>query len=146
MGQMNIANVSETSLRLLYSKQDNKAKKVYQVLREGIKKRHECIRKLLALQNKKFTDEVFYGLDFHFTPSRPVDNYSLLEELAIQRSMGAISIQTIIEQSPYTVDVAVEMQRLKDEAATGLNQGYSLDPILDNARRRRLGANNGAET
>lgn len=47
--------------------------------------------------------------------NRPVDTSSIMDELKIQYEMGAISKQTIIDISPYTVDVSSEMQRIEAE-------------------------------
>lgn len=115
IGQGNIANVSEISLKLLFSQTDNKAKQMIEVLKEGMYKRFEYIRKLLKLQNVVFDDDVFDSLDISFNVNRPVDTQSMMNELQTQYNMGAISKQTIIDKSPYTTDTALEMQRIKNE-------------------------------
>ena len=115
IGQGNIANVSEISLKLLFSQTDNKAKQMIQVLKEGMYKRFEYIRKLLAFDNVNFTDDNFDGLDITFTFNRPIDTNSLMNELKTQYDMGAISRQTIIDKSPYTVDTSMEIQRIESE-------------------------------
>lgn len=115
IGQGNISNVSEVSLKLLFSQTDNKAKQTIQVLKEGFYKRFEYIRKLLVLQNKIFSDDNFDSLDIIFSVNRPVDTSSLMNELKTQYDMGAISKQTIIDISPYSVDTALELQRIEKE-------------------------------
>ena len=115
IGQGNIANVSEISLKLLFSQTDNKAKQMIQVLKEGMYKRFEYIRKLLAFDKVTFTDDNFDGLDITFTVNRPIDTNSLMNELKTQYDMGAISRQTIIDKSPYTVDTSMEIQRIESE-------------------------------
>ncbi len=128
IGQGNIANVSEISLKLLFSQTDNKAKQMIQVLTEGIYKRFEYIRKLLALDKVIFSDDMFDELDVTFSVNRPIDTNNLMNELKTQYDMGAISKQTIIDKSPYTVNTALEMQRIegetgseKEDIATGNN-------------------------
>ena len=115
VGQGNISNLSEVTLKLLFSQTDNKAKQTIQTLKEGIYKRFGYFRKLLALQGTTFSDDDFDSLDVSFTVNRPVDTQSMMNELKTQRDMGAISKQTIIEKSPYTVDAATELQRLDAE-------------------------------
>lgn len=115
IGQSNIANVSEISLKLLFSQSDNKAKAMTKVLKDGFYKRFEYFRKLLALQGETFSDDEFYGVDITFNYNRPVDTQNMMNELQTQRNMGAISKQTIVELSPYTNNVSLELQRLKDE-------------------------------
>ena len=115
IGQGNIANVSEISLKLLFSQTDNKAKQMIQVLKEGIYKRFEYIRKLLVLQKVTFSDDIFDSLDMTFNVNRPVDTNNLMNELKTQFDMGAISTQTVVDVSPYTVNTSLEMQRIKEE-------------------------------
>lgn len=118
IGQGNIANVSEVSLKLLFSQTDNKAKQTVQVLKEGFYKRFEYFRKLLAIQGTSLSDDDFDSLDITFSVNRPVDTSSLMDELKVQYEMGAISKQTIIDISPYTVDVSSELQRIEAEKNT----------------------------
>lgn len=115
VGQSNIANVSEISLKLLFSQSDNRAKQMTKVLKDGFYQRFIYFRKLLALQNKTFSDDDFDEVDVTFNYNRPVDTQSMMNELKTQYDMGAISKQTIIDLSPYTTNTALEMQRLQDE-------------------------------
>jgi len=115
IGQGNIANVSEISLKLLFSQTDNKAKQMIQVLKEGIYKRFEYIRKLLKIQGITFSDNTYDSLDITFSVNRPVDTQSMMNELKTQYDMGAISRQSIIDKSPYTTNTALELQRISDE-------------------------------
>lgn len=113
IGQGNIANVSEVSLKLLFSQTDSKAKQTIQALREGFIKRFEAFR---AISGNKYADDDFDTLDVEFNVNRPVDTSSLINELKVQRELGAISIETIIDKSPYTTDTTLEMERLAKEA------------------------------
>ena len=115
VGQSNIANVSEISLKLLFSQSDNRAKQMTKVLKDGFFLRFEYFRKLLALQGKTFTDDDFDEVDITFNYNRPVDTQSMMNELKVQYDMGAISKQTVIDLSPYTTNTALEMQRLQDK-------------------------------
>lgn len=115
MGQSNISNVSEVSLKMLYAHTDNLAKQMIQVIKEGTYKRFEYIRKLLAVQKTTFTDDVFDSIDVCFTLNRPIDDNNMMKELQMQRKMNAISIQSIIDHSIYTPDTTLELQRLADE-------------------------------
>ena len=117
-GQSNISNVSEVSLKYLFSQTDNKAQKTIQSLTDGMFQRFEYFRKLQGLRSihKKYTDEAFDSLNITFNLARPVDTNSLMSDLKIQQDMGAISKRTIIEQSPYTTDVALELERIQEEA------------------------------
>ena len=116
-GQSNISNVSEVSLKYLFSQTDNKAQKTIQSMTDGIFRRFEYFRKLQKLRSihKEYSDEAFDSLNITFNTSRPVDTNSLMADLKTQQDMGAISVRTVIEQSPYTTDVALELERLDNE-------------------------------
>jgi len=116
-GQSNISNVSEVSLKYLFSQTDNKAQKTIQSLTDGMFQRFEYFRKLQELRSvhKKYTDEEFDSLNVSFNVSRPVDTNSLMTDLKLQQEMGAISKRTIMEKSPYTTDVSLELQRIEGE-------------------------------
>lgn len=122
VGQSNIANVSEISLKLLFSQSDNRAKQMTKVLKDGFYQRFIYFRKLLALQNKTFSDDDFDEVDITFNYNRPVDTQSMMNELKTQFDMGAISKQTVIDLSPYTTNTALELQRLNDEGNSNTNK------------------------
>lgn len=117
-GQTNEANVSETSLKLLYNQADNIAKETIQSLREGFMTRWGYIRKLL--ENEKriiFSDDDYDSLDCKFITSRPVDEKEHMEYMQMQRKMGALSIKTILDNSSVVTDTTLELQRLREEQA-----------------------------
>lgn len=60
-------------------------------------------------------DELFDTLNCSFNVNRPVDTESAMKEMLWQRNMGAISNQTIIENSKHTSNTALELERLKAE-------------------------------
>ena len=106
-GQGNIANVSETSLLMLYNQSDSLAKRVSFGLLEGFYKRLEYMSKMLGLD--------VTGVEITFNENRPVDNKSKMEGLKLQYDMGAISKESIVMNSPYTQNVDREMELLKGE-------------------------------
>ena len=106
-GQGNIANVSETSLLMLYNQSDSLAKRISFGLLDGFYKRLEYMSKMLALD--------VTGVEVTFNENRPVDNKSKMEGLKLQYDMGAISRESIVMNSPYTVNIDREMELLKDE-------------------------------
>jgi len=102
----NIANVSEVSLKLLYQLADVYAMLSEKAMRNGINERFNIIRKLLGLEN----DKDYINVVFNY--SRPQNASELLDNLKKQFEMSAISIQTIIEKSPLTTDVNMELERI----------------------------------
>lgn len=113
MGQSNVSNVSETSLKILYQLADARAMVNEKYLRLGLKERFKKIDMLLKKQGFIFGAEDYYDLEFNY--SRPVNTNDIMNNLQIQHDMGAISTQTVIEKSPLTNDVKQEMDRLASE-------------------------------
>lgn len=121
-GQNNISNVSETSLGMLFTNCDNLNREHIFSLKEGFKIRWTYIRKLMEeYQRYTITDEVFDSLDCTFNVNRPIDTQSVMEEMKMQRDMGAISVQTIIENSKHTSNTALELDRLAEEKKSNAN-------------------------
>jgi SPP1 family phage portal protein len=106
-GSGNIANVSEVSLKMLYSLADVLAMLNEKVLRRGFNERFNIIRKLIGEETKGD----YVNVTFNY--SRPQNASELLDNLKKQFDMDAISLQTIIEKSPLTEDVMMELERLK---------------------------------
>lgn len=124
-GQSNVSNVSEVSLKYLFSQTDNKARKTIQSMTDGMFQRFEYFRKLQKLRSvhKEYSDDDFDSLSINFNLSRPVDTNSLISDLKMQQEMGAISKRTVMEQSPYTTDVSLELHRLEDEKTGAIHPG-----------------------
>lgn len=106
-GNGNIANISETSLELLFNNSDSYAKRLSFCLLEGFYKRLQHISKILGID---VTD-----VNIGFNYNRPVDNRSMMEALKYQYEMGAISKESIIRNSPYTSNVKEEMELIAND-------------------------------
>lgn len=106
-GSGNIANVSEVSLKMLYSLADVNAMINEKVMRRGFNERFNVIRKLIGQETKS----EYVNVTFNY--SRPQNASELLDNLKKQFDMEAISLQSIIEKSPLTEDVTMELERLK---------------------------------
>ncbi|WP_274366220.1 phage portal protein [Paenibacillus thermotolerans] len=114
MSKTDISNLSEVSIRLLFSLSDMKGALNAKFMREGIEQRFEIIRKLLEYNNVKFTDDEYDTLDFVFQFARPQNDKEIVENLKALNEMKAISLESILERNPYVTDVQGEMQRIKD--------------------------------
>ena len=115
LGQSNVANVSETSITMLYQQTDNIARQYIASLMDGFLVRLEYIRKLMELKNIPLSDEVFDSVNIVFNVNRPVDNVNDMKNMEIQYNCGALSKQTIIDKSPYVTDTALELERIEAE-------------------------------
>lgn len=103
MGQSNVANVSEVSLKLLFSLAHNKGLENTIYLRDGFNDRHEGIEKILNRQGITF-NELDY-IDVEFTLNRPTDDAEIVDMLSKQFADGTISIETYLDKSPLINDV-----------------------------------------
>lgn len=115
LGQSNVANVSETSITMLYQQTDNFCKQYIASMQEGFMQRLGYFRKLIEFKGTVINDEVFDSISISFNVNRPVDNKSDMENMKMQYDCGALSKQTIIDKSPYTTDTALELQRIENE-------------------------------
>lgn len=108
-GNGNIANVSEVSLKMLYSLADVFAMLNERVMRNGINERLNIIRKLLDSEDKND----YVNVTFNY--ARPQNASELLDNLKKQYDMNAISVESIIEKSILTDDKVMEMDRLQND-------------------------------
>lgn len=108
----NVSNVSEVSLKLLFSQLDNASKRLAAYLKQGIYQRWEAIHKLCKV---KLTDEQFDSLDVSFNYNMPVDNSAILADLLAQHDAGALSKKSLIELSPYSANADAEIAQLQRE-------------------------------
>lgn len=109
----NVSNVSEVSLKLLFTQLDNKAKRQAAFLRDGFYRRWDAMWKLL---NTELTEEQYNTLAVSFNFNTPTDNSAILSDLLKQYEAGAMSKKTLIELSPYTTNAEAEMAQIKAEA------------------------------
>lgn len=115
MNKTDISNLSEVSIKLLFSLAEIKASLNERYMRDGIEERHEQIRKMLEYQGITFDDDDFDTLDVVFVFNTPQNAKEIIENLQMLDSMGAISLQSILEQNPYIHDVVQEMDRIKQD-------------------------------
>lgn len=108
-GQSNIANVSEISLKLLYTLADNAGKELSIYLREGFDIRHEHMYKLLSRSGNVLSSDI---VDVVFNYNRPIDTKEKIEMLSKQYNDKAMSLETYIEQSPLTENTRQEVTRI----------------------------------
>jgi len=137
LGQSNVANVSETSITMLFQQTDNFARMYIMSLLEGFKTRLKYIRKLMEYQGKTISNEIFDSINFEFNVARPVDTKADFENMKIQFDAGALSRRTFIDKSKYTTNTPLELERLADEAkqssdiVTPVSESEDFDTEID---------------
>lgn len=124
MNKTDISNLSEVSIKLLFQLANIKAAGNEMFMREGIESRNEKIRQLLALQGVNISDDSYDTLDMVFQYAQPSNDKEIIEMLKELRGMGAISLESILEHSPMTTDVQMELGKILSE---GKNSTDSTD-------------------
>ncbi|WP_342598795.1 phage portal protein [Psychrobacillus sp. FSL H8-0483] len=124
MGRAEISNVSEQSVRLLFSLASVKGGMNEQCLRKGFYERWDKIRSLLTYKGININDKAWSTFDVLFTYDLPSNNAEVIGNLRALREMGALSMESMLELSPMTSDVGQEMERLSSE-------GKSRDQVQD---------------
>lgn len=80
--------------------------------------RFEKIKQLLSYKDIIISDDEFDSLSVVFQYSRPINEVDIIENLSKLRDMGAISIESALSHSPYTNDIKVEMEKIRNEGST----------------------------
>ena len=138
LGQSNVANVSETSITMLYQQTDNVARQYIASLLEGFSTRLFYIRKLMELKNIPISGEVFDSVNVSFNVNRPVDNKADMENMKMQYDCGAMSRQTIIDRSPYTTNTSLELQRIEDENRAAQLNGSQESFVIPDTKEKEV--------
>lgn len=110
MGNSNVANVSEVSLKLMFQCADNKANQLSYILNDGFESRHEIMQRILTLKGKNFNEYDFVECTLNY--SRPQSDTDIINNLSTQKADGAIDTRTYVENSPLTKNVDMVMKRL----------------------------------
>lgn len=106
-----VSNISEMSMKMLFHLATIKAMSNEKWLTVGIQERFNKWRKILGMLGVSAND--FVGIVFNL--NMPIDTKELFDNLKTMREMGAISIQTIMENSNFIKDTSVELERIGNE-------------------------------
>lgn len=115
MNKTDISNLSEVSIKLLFSLADTSAGVYENYLINGLMDRYYKVAKLLSLKGIAITEDQLTTLDFKFIYNTPSNHKEILDNMKTQYDMGAISTETILENSPYIKDSVLELSRLNSE-------------------------------
>ncbi|MFB7159384.1 phage portal protein [Lysinibacillus sp. NPDC056232] len=132
MNKTDVSNLSEVSIKLLFSLADTKAGLNETYLKKGFYERWEKVCELLKYKGVHITEDDFMTLEFNFQYNTPSNHAEIIDNMSKQHAMGALSVETILEQSPYVNDITLEMNRILDvkpfeQMNQGNNVGYSDD-------------------
>lgn len=112
MNNTDISNLSEVSIKLLFSLADIKAGLNERYIREGFEQRFKKIEKLLRLQGIEINSD---NIDVVFQYARPLNETDIIDNIKVLKELGVMSLQSAIENCPMIYDVGSEMERLGKE-------------------------------
>lgn len=115
MGKIDISNLSETSLKMMYSAASLKALVLEKFVKESFKVRLEKMRILLSVKGIRFTDEEWETLDISFTYALPTSDKDIIENLVKLKGIGALSDETLQRMNPYVKDTASELNKIAND-------------------------------
>lgn len=107
----NIANVSEVSIRMLFHMASLLADENKKWLNKGYRERLKRISQMMRMQGLDGIDDV----EIIYNYNLPSATAETIQNLNVLKSMGAISVETVIEKSDLVVNKDVELKRLKKE-------------------------------
>ncbi|QWG55363.1 phage portal protein [Bacillus mycoides] len=107
-----VSNLSEMSMRMLYQLADMKGGINERHLREGLEQRNDKVVGLLGKQGKAYSDDAIDTLDMVFHYARPVNETEVIDNLVKMYQVGAISIESLVEISPYVSNERLELKRI----------------------------------
>lgn len=111
LNAQDVSNLSETSIRMMYQLAIIKAGIDSQYMLEGFYKRWEQIGKMINEKGINITDDI----ECEFIMEIPQNSKEVIENLKSLREMSAISLETILAKSPYTIDINSELNKLEKE-------------------------------
>lgn len=117
MNKTDISNLSEVSIKLLFSLANIKAGMNEQFMRDGLEQRFDKIRTLLAYKGVTFSEDDYESLDIVFQYAMPSNDKEIIENIKELRLLGGLSLESLLSHSPYTSDVQMELQRLNEEGS-----------------------------
>lgn len=115
MNKSEVANISETSIRILYSLANIKGKINEDYMRDGLEERVNKYRKLLEYNGIVYSDDKFETIDMQFTYNIPSNDGEIINNLKTLNDMNSISLESLLEKSPYVNDSTQELERLKNQ-------------------------------
>lgn len=111
MNAVEISNLSETSIRMMYSLASVKARLNEDALVDGFIQRWNKIKKLLALKGIQITGDISCTFEYDI----PLNAKEIIENITALKQNNLISLETALSRTPYIYDVSTEMQKIKSD-------------------------------
>jgi len=111
MNAVEISNLSETSIRMMYSLASVKARLNEDALLDGFIQRWDRIKKLLALKGIQVSGDISCTFEYDV----PLNSVEVINNITTLKQNGLISLETALSRTPYIYDVSTEMQKIKSD-------------------------------
>ncbi|ACB84811.1 phage portal protein [Natranaerobius thermophilus] len=115
--QTDISNLSEVSIRMMYTLASMKGSLNEKFMREGFEQRFDRFKRLLDYKGENY--EGWETLDAVFHPALPRNDNEVIDNLQKLDDMGAISLDTLLDKNPYVNDKNFEKKRLEESNDNG---------------------------
>ena len=112
LNNSDVSNLSETSMKILFTLADMKGKLNEKYMRNGLEIRFEKVFELLNRKGIEFSEDDKDSLDVVFNYSKPQNETEIIDNIVSLKGIGAISNETAIEINPYISNTAQELERL----------------------------------
>src|SRR5690606_23909604 len=100
-GRQDVSNLSEVSLKLLFTVAIQKAEITERYVKEGLYQRLDKLRVLLEAQGKYYSNEAWDSITVTMHYNTPSSDTETIANLKTLRDMQAISIESIMKHSRY---------------------------------------------
>ena len=111
MNSQEISNLSEVSIRMLYSLAEIQGAMNSIYLREGFERRWGRMKGLLRLTGNEVAEDAYIDCEFNY--NIPSNAKEIIDNLVKATEGGIMSKERAVEVNPYVVDVNSELEQLK---------------------------------
>ena len=113
LNSQDVSNLSETSIRMMYSLAEIKGSMNSLYLKEGFEKRWGKMKKLLNYLGYNIEEDAY--IDCQFNMNIPQNCGEIITNLSTATESGIMSIERAVEVNPYTIDVNAELEKLSNK-------------------------------
>lgn len=111
MNSQEVSNLSETSIKMLYSLAEIKGASNERYISEGMGERFGKVKGLLKAIGRGVDEDAY--IDCNYNYNIPQNEGDIIDNITKATEGGVMSIERAVEVNPYTLDVVQEVERLR---------------------------------